>query len=222
MKYLIMVIVMFAAVNQLSAQTIINDSPTESRAYLRVGIEPTTMMTFGYQRNFNVRFLDRNVTSFAEWGASISRFGFSNSELKIGGVLLVFEKGSFKVVNNLNLSAGSVTTQHFDSEKFAVGIEVPIGFYKERWFIAATVEYEKIYLNHIEHTEFYRVTYYEDAEDGWYKGAGGLFQFGIEGGTTVKEKYDVHLEIRMPFTGRFNSYRGSPFHVNLGLGYRWG
>ncbi len=122
---------LFAAMNQLSAQTIINDSPTENRAYLRVGIEPTTMITFGYQRNFNVGFLNRNVTSYAEWGTSMYRFSFNNSELKFGGILLVFEKGSFMVVNNLNLSAGSVTTQNFDSKKFAAGDEVAVGFYKK-------------------------------------------------------------------------------------------
>ena len=221
MKYIITAIMMLVAVNQVSAQTIINDSATENRAYLRVGIEPTTMMTFGYQRNFNVGFLNRNVTSYTEWASSLFRFGLNNSELKIGGIVPVFEKGSFKVVNNLNLSAGSVTTQNFDSKKFAVGDEVAIGLYKKSWFIATTVEYEKIYLNHIKHTEFYRTTYYEDAEDGWYRGAGGMFQFGIEGGGTIKEKYDIHLEIKLPFTEKFNSYGGSPLHLNLGLGYRF-
>ena len=221
MKYLITVIMMFGAVIQSSAQTIINDSPTENRAYLRIGIEPTTMITFGYQRNFNVGFLNRNVTSYAEWGTSMTRFGFNNAELKIGGILFVFEKGSFKGVNNLNLSAGSVTTHNFDSKKFAIGDEVAVGFYKKNWFIAMTGEYEKIYLNHIEHTEFYRKTYYEDAKDGWYKGAGGMFQFGFEGGGTIKGKYDIHLEMKLPFTEKFNSYGGSPAHVNLGLGYRF-
>jgi len=212
---------LFAALNQLSAQTIVNDSPTENRAYLRLGIEPTTMATFGYQRNFKVGFLNRNVTSYAEWGTSMYRFSYNNSELKLGAILVVIEKRSFKVVNNLNLSAGSVTTHNFESKKFAAGDEIAAGFYKQTWFIATTVEYEKIYLNRIEHTEFYRTTYYEDAEDGWYKGAGGMFQFGIEGGGTIKGMYDIHLEIKMPFTERLNSYGGSPLHVNLGFGYRF-
>ena len=221
MKYLITIIVLLAAINQLSAQTMINDSPTENRAYLRVGIEPTTMITFGYQRNFNVGLLNRIVTSYAEWGTSMYRFSFNNSELKLGAILVLIEKGIFKVVNNLNLSAGSVTTHNFDSKKFAAGDEVAAGFYKQSWFIATTVEYEKIYLNRIEHTEFFRTTYYEDAEDGWYKGAGGMFQVGVEGGGTIREKYDIHLEIKLPVTERFNSYGGSPLHLNLGLGYRF-
>ena len=191
MKYLITSIIIFVTVNQLSAQTIINNSSTPNRPYVRIGIEPSTSFYFGYQRNFDVGFLKQNLTSYAEWGTSMTRIGFNNSELKIGGILILFNKKSFNIVNNLNLSAGSVATQNFVSKKFAVANEVAMGFYKKNWFFATTIEYEKIYLNRIEHTEFYRITYYEDAEDGWYKGAGGMFQFGLEGGGTIKAKYDI-------------------------------
>ena len=221
MRYLITAIMLFVTINQLSAQTIINNAATESRVYLRYGIEPTTMITFGYQRNFDVGFLNRNLTTFAEWGVAAYMFSFNNSDIKIGSILPVIEKGSFKLVNNINLSAGSAATRHFDSKKFAAGDEVAAGFYHQSWFFAATVEYEKIYLNRIEHTEFYRSTYYENAKDGWYKGAGGLFQFGIEVGGTIKKKYDLHIEIKLPFTEKFNNYGGSPLHANFGLGYRF-
>jgi hypothetical protein len=87
--------------------------------------------------------------------------------------------------------------------------------------MAFTAEYKKIYLNHIEHTDFYKETYYKDVVDGWYKGAGGMFQFGIEGGYTFMDKIDAHVELKLPFTEKFNSYGGSPMHVNLGIGYRF-
>jgi hypothetical protein len=205
---------------QLTAQTIINsDSIHHNRAYIKAGVEPATMMTFGYQRN--MLFLRQQLTTYAEWNVSIPRFSFDNSELKIGGILPVFKKGEFMIVNNLNFSAGSNITRSFDSKKFAVADELAIGLYKNTWFIAATAEYEKIYLNYIELTPFYRATYYEDAKDGWYKGAGGIFQFGIEGGITIKKRCDIHLEIKMPFTGKFNAYSGSPAHANIGFGYRF-
>ena len=221
-RLLIIGIALLVGANQLSAQTIINnDNTIQNRAYLRIGIEPTTMLTFGYQRNIALGFLKQAITTYAEWGVSAFRFSVNNSELKIGGILPVFEKGSFKILNNLNLSTGSVATRHFNSKKFAVADEIAIGFYKKKWFFATTFEYEKILLNHIKHTDFYKESYYEDVKDGWYKGAGGMFQFGIEGGKTFKEKYDVHLEIKMPFTEKFNGYGGSPLHANLGLAYRF-
>ena len=96
------------------------------------------------------------------------------------------------------------------------------GIYSEKRFVAFTAEYENIFLNKIEHSDFYKETYFEDVVDGWYKGAGGRFQFGVEGGVTVKKKLDAHLEVKLPFTEKFDSYRGSPMHVNLGIAYRSG
>lgn len=219
LNLLILVATQFA-ITTITAQTIINnDSLHRNRAYTKAGIEPATMMTLGIQRN--IPFLKNNLTAYAEWNVSIPRFSFDNSELKIGGILPVLQKGNFMIVNNLNFSAGSNLTHNFESKKFAVADELAIGLYKSAWFIATTAEYEKIYLNYIEHTQFYRTTYYEDVKDGWYKGAGGMFQFGIEGGVTIKKRYDIHLELKMPFTEKLNAYSGSPAHANIGFGYRF-
>lgn len=207
---------------QLNAQTVIfNDNTIQNSVYIRTGIEPASMFSSGYQRNLNPGFLKQTITAFAEWNVSAFRFSPKNSEIKIGGIAPLYQKSSFKIVNNLNLSAGSVSTRHFDSKKFAAADEIAFGFYKPIWFIALTAEYEKIYLNYIKHTDFYRENYYEDAVDGWYKGAGGMFQFGLEVGRTFSQKYDAHIELKVPFTEAFNSYGGSPAHINLGLGYRF-
>ncbi len=221
MKAIITSLVLFAIVFQLSGQTIINDSPTNNRAYLRYGIEPTTMLAFGYQRNLDVSILSTRPSIYAEWNSSFFRFGFKNSELKSGAIIPVFQYNNFKMVNNLGFSVGSTTNKSFESTKFAISDEIAIGLYKTKWFIAGTAEYEKIFRNHIEHTDFYRITYYEDARDGWYKGAGGAFQFGIEGGRTFKQRVDLHGEFKIPVTEKFNAYGGSPAHVNLGIGYRF-
>lgn len=206
----------------LTAQSILfNDTTIQNSVYIRTGIEPASMLCFGYQRNLNPDFLKQTITSFAEWNVSAFRLSPKNSEFKIGGITPVFQKRSFKIVNNLNLSAGSLSTRHFDSKKFAFADEIAFGIYKPKWFIAVTAEYEKICLNNIKHTDFYRETYYEDAVDGWYKGAGGMFQFGLEVGRTFYRKCDVHLELKLPFTETFSSYGGSPAHINLEIGYRF-
>ena len=83
------------------------------------------------------------------------------------------------------------------------------------------MKYEKNFVNKLTHTQTFRDQYYEGAVDGWYKGGGGTFQFGVAGGMTFMEKVDVHLEIKLPVTEKFNNYAGSPLHVNLGLGYRF-
>jgi len=207
---------------QVTAQNVLfNDTTIRNSVYIRAGIEPASMIAFGYQRNLHPNFLKHSITAFAEWNVSVFRFSPKNSEFKIGGLAPLLQKGSFKIVNNLNLSAGSLSTRHFVSKKFAVADEIAFGVYKPKWFTALTAEYEKIYLNYIEHTDFYRETYYEDAVDGWYKGAGGMFQFGIEVGGVFYHKYDVHLELKLPFTEALHGYGGSLAHINLEIGYRF-
>jgi len=218
---LTVIIVFCCNADLVSARNLIYDSETKSRMYVREGIEPSLLTTFGYQFNCDTGIIDRKVTTYGELGLSSVRFGLKNWELKTGGVLPLFERNTFKVVNDLDFSAGRVDTRNFVSYKFAFGDECAVGFYKRNWFIAATAEYERIVLNHIRNTRFYRVNFYEDAKDGWYKGAGGMFQFGFEGGRKITKKYDMHLEIMMPFTEKFDGYGGSPLHLNIELGYRY-
>jgi len=207
-------------IGPLSAQSIINNDPDiKNRVYLRAGIEPATMLTLGYERKFHLSFLAQDLVTFAEYGVSVANL--KNADFKAGGILPVFQRRNFMIINNLNVSAGALSAKNFDSNRFAIADELAFGIYKPKWFVAMTAEYEKIVFTRIEHRDFYRETYYEDAVDGWYKGAGGMFQFGIETGRTFAGRYDVHLEFKMPFTEQFNAYGGSPAHMNIGLGYRF-
>jgi len=205
----------------LIAESLINDGSVENRVYTRVGIEPTTMLAVGYQQNVQIGELKNKLTSYVEWNTSLFRFGPDNSDLKIGGIIPVYENGNFKIVNDFNFSVGSTTNQNFDSLKLAAADEVSIGWFSKKWFTAATAEYEKILINKLTHTQYYRDRYYEDAVDGWYKGGGGTLQFGVTGGMTIMETVDVHVEVKKPFTEKFDNLTGAPLHVNLGLGYRF-
>jgi len=218
--FIAMSVMLMAGLNQLSAQTIINNDETNNnRAYIKAGIDPATLLSIGYERQLGLPFVKRHLVAYAEWGFSMANL--NNSELKIGGILPLIETENFKVINTLDVSAGTLTAKNFESKKFAVADELALGIYKPKWFLALTAEYEKIYLNYIEHSDFYKETYFTEVADGWYKSAGGMFQFGFEGGRTFFEKYDVHVELKMPVTEKFNSYNGSPAHINLGIGYRF-
>lgn len=219
-KIFISTVVLMIVFSQISAQTSITNYPDiNNRAYMRIGIEPATILTFGYERQFRLAFINKDIVTYAELGTSTANI--ENNELKIGGVLSLLKSGNFQIFSNLNFSTGRLSSKNFDSKKFAGAIELAFGFYKQQWFTAFTVEYEKIFLTKIEHSDFYRDTYYEDAVDGWYKGSGGMFQFGIEGGFTIAKTIDAHVELKLPFTERLNSYGGSPMHLNLGIGYKF-
>ena len=124
--YIILSILLLTLSNQVSAQGIIhNDTTVQNSAYLKAGIEPATMLTLGYQHKLALPIIKQDIVTYAELGFSIA--SIKNNELKVGGILPIVEKGNFKIMNNLNLSYGSVSTINFNSKKFAVADEVALG-----------------------------------------------------------------------------------------------
>lgn len=216
--YFLLIAVSILFTNVLVAQNILPDT-NKNRAYFQYGIEPGLSFVVGFQKNIQTNILSSPITTFAEW--KVAQHKLNNSELKIGGILPIFSVATFKIVNNLNFSVGNLETVNFDSQKFAIADEIAVGIYKANWFITGTFEYEHIYLNYIEHSDLYKRNYYEDAVDGWYKGAGSTIQLGFELGATIKKCYDIYIELKAPFTGKFGNNMGSPAHLNLGLAYRF-
>ena len=141
--YIGVLVMLLTFLSPLSAQTIINnDSVKSNRAYVRAGIDPATFLTLGYERKLGLPCGEKSLVTYAEWGFSVANL--NNSELKIGSILPLYETENFKIVNNLNLSTGTLTAKNFNSKKFAVADEIVFGIYKQKWFMALTAEYEKI------------------------------------------------------------------------------
>ncbi len=220
MKYILALLSTMLVCN-LFAQTAWIDTAARNKMYFQFKIEPASMITIGYQKPARQKIFKRDLNPYYEISTSLYQIGFANSEAKVGEMISIYESGNFKFITRLNLSVGHVKTCNFNSTKIAAEDEIGIGFYKKKSFIALTAEYEDIYFNYIKHTRYYKETYYEDAIDGWYKGGGGTFQFGMEAGVTIQEKIDSFISIKVPFTEEFNGYGGSPFHVKVGFAYHF-
>jgi len=203
------------------SQNIINNSYSKQRILLRTGIDPSLNIAITYQRNLKLKFLNNEITSYGEWKASVVRFGVQNWDMNIGGIIPIYKKNNFLIINDLYGSLGKLKTKNFDAWGILLGDRINIGFYTEKHYFALLAEYNKNLLTHLLHTDFYRRTFYEDADDGWYKSTGGFFQFGFAGGWTMRKKYDLYIELKYPITEKFDSFGGSPFNINLGLGFRF-
>ncbi len=197
-------------------------SENKYRAFFKGGIEPSTVFSLGIEYKSNIELLGSPVGFYGQVTQLFFKPGFGNAEFKFGGLYHKSITGSFGIINSINVSTGAISTINFDSRKYAVAGAFEIGFYKPKWYVSVlTVEYEKILTSHIEHTDHFKTVFYEGAQDGWYKGPGGSWQFGLEWGKTFNQKFDLHIELKVPFTENFRAYAGSPYHLNLGLGYRF-
>lgn len=193
----------------------------DNRIIVQGGIDPATMITFRYERLIRGGLWNKDIYPFAEVSSSVTRFGVKNSAMKIGQRMPVVSLQSFQLITGLNTSFGSVETINSDSRRLALEGDVALGYYRRKWFFAMTASYEKILATKLIHSGYYRARFYDAAIDGWYTGAGGSFQFGIEGGVVIKNTIEVFLELKVPLTERFNPMMGSPAHANVGVGYRF-
>lgn len=220
MKKIIVILIVMAFTQTINAQNTFNIKDKNNAVYVRYGIEPTFVFAAGYMHSIRLDALKRNIAVFGEVSSPTNIFGFKNYEVKAGGIINVVKWKGLGISYNLNFSTGHVQTKNFGSQKYAFGNKLLIGFFKNKWHFAFTGEHEKIFANKITHEQYYRDYIFPEAKDGWYKGAGGNIQLGIETGTTIKERVDIRLEIKIPKSEKFNNYFGSPANINLITAYR--
>lgn len=194
---------------------------TDQRLTTQVGIDPATMWTLTYERRLSEVIKQTDLYPNISYRISLPRPDFANSTLVLGGRLPVLRWNKMQMIGGFSSSFGSVATQNFESQKFSIATDLAVGYYGTQGFIAVTAAYDRILSTQLVHSEYYRARFYSDARDGWYKGSGGSFQFGIEGGIVIIDRIDVFTEIKIPSTERLNSMMGSPGHVNFGVGYRF-
>ncbi|MDZ7262525.1 MAG: hypothetical protein ONB05_10525, partial [candidate division KSB1 bacterium] len=96
-----------------------------------------------------------------------------------------------------------------------------LGYFSNKWYVAAAFNYEKFLLTYIEHRNWYRENVYADARNGWYSSTGGKFTFGLQGGYTVRDIIEPILRVGMYKTEAFNDPVGVPFFVNIGVNYHF-
>lgn len=221
MKKILSLIIAIALFQTTNAQNIFKHTEKRNVAYGRFGIEPTYVFAAGYMHFFNLQKSDKNIVVFGEVSSPTRMFGTKNYEIKFGGIVNAIKHMSFGITYNLNFSTGHVETKNFHSQKYAFANKLLLGYFENRWYIAFAGEYEKIFANNITHTQYYRDFVFPEAKDGWYNGAGGNIQLGIETGFVIKKMVEVRIEIKVPKSEKFNSYNGSPANVNLTIGYRF-
>lgn len=208
-----------AATPQVAADPLLDGG--EQRLAIGSGIEPSLYLRVGYDYGIEIGAIDRVLHLGAELSLPPTRLNFQNFDQQIHARLVVWSTSGFHIVNTLHLSVGRVETRNFHSYRLAAGDEIALGWYRPSWFVAATAAVESTYLTHIEHTDYYRRVFYEDAVDGWYESSAGRFQFGLEVGGTIADQVDVVFEAKMPLTLRFKGYGGSPVHGGLRVAYRF-
>jgi hypothetical protein len=72
-----------------------------------------------------------------------------------------------------------------------------MGYYRPRWFASGIVGYDRTFVVHLDHTDWYRRNIYGDAVDGWYQGGSGILHGGLAAGVAIgRVEVAMRVELR--------------------------
>jgi len=140
---------------------------------------------------------------------------------KIGGQILLLNKTNWKGSIALNgiyrrYENPLVRLQNFGSE-----LKGTFGYYKQKWFVAGEVGFDKAIVTHFKHSETFKETIFSNVKDGWFEPAtGGNFMYGIQTGYSLK-KSDITFNMGMVTTEDFKTTPLIPYYLMFGYNHRF-
>jgi hypothetical protein len=123
---------------------------------------------------------------------------------------------AFHLTGRTALIARGTDNSIYRGYNFGAAFTGALGVYRSAWFLAAEFGIDKAGATHIEHSDWYRTYFYEDARDGWYRNPGGTVHFGLSAGITVGQT-ELMVRCGQLRTEEFNELI-PPLYLSLGLG----
>jgi len=95
-----------------------------------------------------------------------------------------------------------------------------VGYYKQKWFLAAAFGFDKAIVTHFRHSAIYKKNF-PLVVDGWYEPAtGGNFHYGIESGYSLK-KIDIYIKAGKQTAQDFKTSPLLPIYLSVGFNVKF-
>jgi hypothetical protein len=127
--------------------------------------------------------------------------GFSAS-LKIQSVFRRYQNALVRIVS-------------FGSDCAAIA-----GYYTSSWYAAGEFGFDKSIVSNLKHSDVMKANF-PAIRDGWYIPTGGNFYFGIQGGKTMGDLFEVSLRLGATKAQERDDNAVLPYYAQLGIGVRF-
>ena len=94
------------------------------------------------------------------------------------------------------------------------------GYYSTTWFAAGEIGFDKAVTSELKHSDIMK-TNFPGIRDGWYVPTGGNWYYGIQGGKTIGETFEVSLRLGATNAQLDDENAVVPLYLQLGLGVRF-
>ncbi len=204
----------------------------------------------GYSQNINWRSLgedQRNMVRFDfgyDFGA-VTQLGYSRSftvvrpmvvgmdysfpmgsdltddfKVRLGAQIEAVQIGGFSATVKITSTFRRYEMQLVRIVSFGSDFGVLAGYYRPTWYAAGEFGFDKSIASQLKHSDIMRAEF-PGIRDGWFVPTGGNYYYGIQGGKTIGDNFD--LAVRLGATNaQFDDENAAiPYYLQLGLGVRF-
>src|SRR5262245_4721433 len=171
-KYIMLAAILTCMLNLSFAQNINWKTLQPSQRHivnLNVGFDNATVIGVGYGYHFNTRMpLIVNV----EYSMPMGDMVFDDFKTKIGGQLNLVRAKDFYATVKAHFITRRFQNDFARMVNFGSEFSATAGLYKNKWFAAAELGFDKAITTHIKHSDLMK-EYNPELQSGWYIPTGG-------------------------------------------------
>ncbi len=176
-------------------------SPGRNVAGATLGLDLGTLLSLHYGRSFQIG--GQPVLASAEMGFAAGKNAFDDGKAAVGLGTSIGAGRRWQAPLQIGASTVFSRNKLFRGNTLEVSLGLRPGYYRNKWFAAADLQYHRFLLSYLNHSDYYREAYYEGAQDGWYRQSGGRVQAGFCGGVTLG-RHDLGLRAGLSLVHDFS------------------
>lgn len=171
----------------------------------------------GYNRAFT---LIRPVVVGVDLSVPMGDVLVDDFKARIGGQVEVVDVGGFSLTAKISSPFRRYQTQMVRIVSFGADLGLVAGYYRSTWYAAGEFGFDKSVATYLKNSDVMKA-YYPAIRDGWYVPTGGNFYYGIQGGKTIGDTFEVSLRLGATYAQFDDENAVLPYYAQLGLGMRF-
>lgn len=171
----------------------------------------------GYSRTFA---WFRPVMLGADFSIPMGNTLLDDFKVRLGGQMEVIEIGGFSVTVKIASIFRRYQTDLVTIQSFGSDFGLLAGYYTPTWSVAGEFGFDKSIATYLRHSDVMKANF-PGIRDGWYIPTGGHYYYGIQGGKTIGDTFDLSLRLGATNAQFDDENAVIPYYLQLGVGVRF-
>lgn len=202
------------------AQTINWDGLKDYRHIINanVGLEYGTVFGMGYGYHIKTKLFP--IVVGADYSFPSGGWLFDDFKIRAGAQVSWIDFHHFRFNTRVNGVFRRYQNDFVRLENFGCDLAATIGYYRQMWFTAAEVGFDKAIVSNFKHSQAY-MDQFPGVTNGWFiPPQGGNFYFGLQAGFTYR-RHDIYIRAGKVLTQDFKTSPRVPFYAQLGYNIKF-